>query len=221
MLFIGLSHLVILVSLFLLFILVRIKTSYSKRLRQIGNGLYALRYINQINRESGTINYKGFIEFFLLFVISTSLIVYLFSSYLSNSNFFLIDFWVLLKIILLIASLYLLKLFIFNIFGKIFQLDKELSVHLTNTFLLNEALGISYLPILLLIIYSPFEARLWMFIIAIILFVLFFIFRFVRGLSIITVNSKFSKFYLFLYLCTLEIIPFVVLLRVILDNTGF
>ncbi|MEI7595704.1 MAG: DUF4271 domain-containing protein [Bacteroidota bacterium] len=212
---------VILVTVFLIFILVRIKTSYPKRLKQITDGLYALRYINQINRESGIISYKGFIEFFLLFVINTSLIIYFFQAFSTNSSLNLINFVVLLKICLLVASLYLLKIFIFTVFGKIFQLEKELSVYLTNIFLINEALGLTFLPILLLIIYSPFENKLWLFYIAFLIFVLFFIYRFIRGISIITSSVKFSKFYLFLYLCTLEITPFVILVRIILDNIDF
>lgn len=212
---------IVLVSIFLIFILVRIRNSFSKRVDQIGNGLYAIRYVNQINRESGIVSYKGFVDFFVLFVVSTALIVYLFQVFMTNSNLYFINFWILFKISLIIAGIYLSKIFFFMFFGKIFQLEKELSVYLTNLFLINEALALSFLPVLLLIIYSPFENKMWMFVIALILFIISFAYRFIRGVSIITSNSKFSKFYLFLYLCTLEIIPFFILLRIILDNTRF
>jgi len=40
--------------------------------------------------------------------------------------------------------------------------------------------------------------------------------RLIRGLAIGFNSSRVSKFYLFLYLCTLEILPFIVLVKLIM-----
>jgi hypothetical protein len=52
--------------------------------------------------------------------------------------------------------------------------------------------------------------------IAICIVFLLFIYRFFRGLSIGTGNTKFSLFHLFLYLCTLEILPYMIVAKLVL-----
>jgi len=76
--------------------------------------------------------------------------------------------------------------------------------YIQNILIYNLVLGILLLPLLLLIIYTYHE--LFLFIAGgLAIFILGL--RFIRGIAIGLSDSKFSLIHLFLYLCTLEILP--------------
>ena len=205
------------VTLLIIYGLVRIRISYYKRIKQIINALYAVRYTAQINREDGIYNHKGALELFSIFVLSTALLTYYY--YSNKINMPLSDFkWnIFLKIAGVIILIYLIKAISFNLFSQIIKLEKEFSVYLTNVVIFNEAIGLIFIPFIVLLIYMPFENKKWIYVIAITLFAILYIYRFIRGIIIITSSTKFSKFYLFLYLCTLEILPSLLLIKYLLD----
>ena len=124
---------------------------------------------------------------------------------------------IFLKIAGVIILIYLIKAISFNLFSQIIKLEKEFSVYLTNVVIFNEAIGLIFIPFIVLLIYMPFENKKWIYVIAITLFAILYIYRFIRGIIIITSSTKFSKFYLFLYLCTLEILPSLLLIKYLLD----
>jgi hypothetical protein len=51
---------------------------------------------------------------------------------------------------------------------------------------------------------------------SLIIFMLFFAFRFVKGFFIGTAVTKFSYLFLFVYLCSLEILPLLIIIKLLL-----
>jgi len=79
--------------------------------------------------------------------------------------------------------------------------------YIQNILIYNLVLGILLLPLLLLIVYTYHE--LFLYIAGGLVLIMIFL-RFMRGVAIGLSDPKFSLFHLFLYLCTLEILPLVV-----------
>jgi hypothetical protein len=73
--------------------------------------------------------------------------------------------------------------------------------------------GIILLPALVGIVYLNSTIILY---ITLIICVLLFIFRFMRGFFIGLTLTKFSYLFLFVYLCTLEIMPVLMLIKLLL-----
>ena len=103
-----------------------------------------------------------------------------------------------------------------SISGFVFQMQKEVSDYVVTLFLFCNTLGLFMMPIVICLAFArKVNPRLFIVAGGIIL-ATFLCARLVRGL-IIGINSvRVSRFYLFLYLCTLEILPLVVLLKLFL-----
>ncbi|MBN2682114.1 MAG: DUF4271 domain-containing protein [Bacteroidales bacterium] len=147
-----------------------------------------------------------------LFVLSMSFFLF-FVAQFSEITLFNKDKPLLFLLIYgIIILVYLLKLVVYKILGNLLLAERECNEYLHNVFLYNKAVGISLLPISIGLSYLPPNLHFHLLITGGILFAISFIARVYRGLQI-SYRAKVSPFYLFLYLCTLEIAPFLVLFK--------
>lgn len=114
---------------------------------------------------------------------------------------------VLVLIIFILFRYFYIKLsgFIFQTFDMAIQQNR-----LYNS--LDKGLGLISLPLLLFSIYS--DSKFYLFL-SVIVFVLFLVSRWIFTMVIGIRISKFSWFHIILYLCTLEIIPIILLLKML------
>jgi len=99
----------------------------------------------------------------------------------------------------------LIKILIIWLISVTFKNIETAKEYIQNILIYNMVLGILLLPLLLLIIYTYHELFLYL---AAGMAIIILGLRFIRGIAIGLSDSKFSLFHLFLYLCTLEILPF-------------
>ena len=92
-----------------------------------------------------------------------------------------------------------------------------MATYIFNTFLINNILGIALLPFVCLIAYNQMISASWLILIAVILAGTAFAYRMFRGVLVGLSMPSFSLLYLFLYLCTLEIAPLLILIRIIVS----
>jgi hypothetical protein len=173
--------------------------SNRKRLSQIIKGLYIGRYANQFAREGVSVGNR-----LIIFLSALTVSYYgLLPSQNVASLFFITAF--------IILSIYVIKLTVIKFAGFLFETQKEIREYTVSVFLFCNTVGLFMLPLViclaffkqvnpLIFIYSGFG-----------LIILLFLTRLVRGLIIGLNSPRVSKFYLFLYLCTLEIVPLVIL----------
>ena len=104
------------------------------------------------------------------------------------------------------------------LFGIIFQNAWAAQVYVANAYLFNFLGTIALIPILLVGYYGPLDpaASMTLFHIAAGWVGLLFFLRLVRGMQLILTDAKSSKFYLFYYLCILEIVPILVAIKIFL-----
>lgn len=109
--------------------------------------------------------------------------------------------------------MYLIKFSIVRFAGFIFKTGKEASEYMGTLFLFVNIVGLFMLPVVTCLAFvrqvSPFVFICTGFTIII----GFLAIRLIRGILIGLNSNRVSGFYLFLYLCTLEIVPFVILIK--------
>ncbi|NTW33527.1 MAG: DUF4271 domain-containing protein, partial [Bacteroidetes bacterium] len=121
------------------------------------------------------------------------------------------SFWLYIKILLCILIFYILKTLLYVISGFVFGKTKETSDYLLNVFIFGQIAGIFLLPVMVLTTYLN---NVNIFIVGVLIFSALYSYRLYSGIMYATSVAKISMYYLFLYLCTLEILPILILIKV-------
>jgi hypothetical protein len=180
---------------------------HEKRLKLFGSAIFKRSAATQLIRESPVYAHRSFFPMLSIYIISVTLLIYqateIFSPGSSEGIKTLLLFAEFLGIYLAYSLLKITAIWLISITFKNQDTAKE---YIQNILIYNLVLGILLLPLLLLIIYTYHELFIYLSgALAIILIGL----RFIRGISIGLSDPKFSLIHLFLYLCTLEILPLV------------
>jgi hypothetical protein len=178
---------------------------HSKRLKLLGSALFKRSAELQLIRESPVYSHRSFFPLLSIYVISLILLIQQSMEITSPGSgegiSSLLGFGMFLGFYIAFS---LLKIFIIWLTGITFKNTETAKEYIQNILIYNLALGILLLPLLLLIIYSYHELFIY---IAGGLALIMMGLRFIRGIAIGLSDSKFSLIHLFLYLCTLEILP--------------
>jgi hypothetical protein len=188
-----------------------IQVFYSKRFRQVLLAPYSKRFLNQLVRDGNLFKERISVALSLVYFITFS--VFLFQCYifiLHGNALSHQGFPVFIAIAGIFAGYWFAKVIVIRILGNIFKTVQPTREYLLNLLIINITLGISLLPLLVLAIYlkSVFFLDL-----SIAVIIIFFAFRFIRGFIIGTSISKFSYLLLFVYLCSLEILPLIIIAK--------
>jgi hypothetical protein len=193
--------------------------SNSKRLNQIVKGLYVGRYANQLAREEVSIGNRVVIFLSALFVFTLTLFLYQSASYFGflPGNNVVGTFFIT---VLLIFSIYGIKLLTIRAVGFVFEIQKEIREYTISVFLFCNALGLFLLPVVICLAFLK-QVNPSVFIYSgITIITVFLLTRLARGLIIGFNSTRVSKFYLFLYLCTLEIVPIVIMVKLFIPKNS-
>ena len=189
-----------------IFILVRY--FYYRRFNLFIRAFGSVRLLNQFLREGNLFNERFSIPLFLAYIFSFSLFCYqIIMHYDLNIPFEVGNRKLLLIIAGSIFSIYILKLFIRLFLGVIFKTREETYEHLINIYIFDTIAALLIFPILII---QTYNSRQFLFLIGAAIILIVFFYRLIR-LTILGMNkSKFSGYYLFLYLCSVEILPVLV-----------
>jgi len=194
-----------------IFLLVLTKYYYEKRLGLLASAVFSRSSANLLIRDSNILRHQSFIYLFLIYLISITLLLhqaFRYSDPASGSSWQ--DLLLYLGIVGAVIAFFLIKIILVRLSGLIFRNADTATEYIQNMFIYNLFGGIILLPMLLLISYSG--TPIFLFIAGGSLVILMFL-RFFRGFAVGLSDHKFSLFHLFLYLCTLEILPIVILLK--------
>lgn len=206
------------VLLFVVFsIYVYLNFTNPRKLIQVFLSVYSNQASRQLYREDYRLTKSMSVLLSLAFVI-----VMAFFLFVTNNYFGLIlqgmeplkQFLFFTAMLLL---MYILKLST-NYFISFSTMSQELNNEYTfNVFISCQTLGVALLPLVICIQFSRYPTE-WFLYPAIILCGVFYILRFVRGFIISVAEQNVGIVYIFLYLCTLEILPLLVLIKFLLVN---
>jgi len=155
--------------------------------------------------------------FFFNFVVSFSVFLFLLlKTYAPGPTGKMDNLVLIVSILVLVVIVHLYRLFYIKSTGFIFRTSEKSSQQLNIYINTENALGVLLIPVLLLALYTSAQFIL---LAGIILFFIFLIIRWFKTFFIGLSISGFSVLHLILYLCTLEIIPILIVIKLV-ENTG-
>ena len=179
----------------------------NKRLLSFFSAFFLTRFAGQLQREEYAINNRAGTALLFNFVLVFALFIF---QVLDHFRMHFPDqppFIIYLLLCGGIGIVYFLKIIFIRIVAGIFKADSEAKEYIFYILLFNQLLSIFLLPLVTGIAFiRNFDPSLMIYL-GIGVIVILFIYRLLRGIFIGISKPKISKFYLFLYLCTLEFLP--------------
>lgn len=168
----------------------------------------------QVEKDDRQISTWAFIGLFLLFCATFGLFLYMLASY--NNKYYSVSGMQLFGALsLMVLSLTALKFIVLRVIGFLFDINAVVGEYITTLSLTYFNIAFVFLPVI--VCFSLISAQfipvvLW---VAAILVVVILVWIYIRSSVSIISNFRFHKFYLFIYLCALEICPVLVLVKVL------
>lgn len=188
-----------------------VRVAYTKRIQLLIRSTLRLQILRQVLREELLFSHRASILLFLNFILSAGLILYAVSTYYQVQVFGLLGIQRFAALTLLVLGVYLLKFFGILFLRWLYNDQGVLREYLFEVFSVCKSMGLFLLPLgVIIITVNVGDVPLWMGITGIVSLV-FLLLRTAQGLAL-SFSSSISRIYIILYLCSLEIMPFLLLL---------
>lgn len=194
-----------------LIILAWVKYYNTRRIKQLFKALIARHNVNQLVRDGNLIEERITPGLALVYLTSVAIIAFQFGSAMLSQLLRLPNPLIFLIIITSLGFLWLLKLMLIRLTGFIFKTKQDTSELVLTNLIFNGGIGIIIFPFVVAGFYS---ANLFFTRIAIGILLTGILLRFFRSLVVGFSTQTFSVLYLFTYLCTLEILPVLLIYKV-------
>jgi hypothetical protein len=181
-------------------------------IKSVLQSFYNKQSFSQTDKEGGLINSWAFIGLFILFSLTCGLVLYQLTAY-RNLYYEVSGFQLFITFSVVIGLLFALKFLVLKFIGFIFDINSIVSQYIAilNLTYFNIAFVLLFVSVCFSLLASHFIHLLINFTLGAI--VIIFALQYIRnGVSIIS-NIRFHKFYLFIYLCALEICPILILIK--------
>lgn len=204
--------------LFIVFALyVSIKVSAPKKIFKVFASVFSLQAAKQLLREDYKLNKRVSVFLSLGFLIVIAFLVYITNNYFGLILEGVSPLKQYLFFITIITSVYVIK-FIISYLLSLVILEEELGKEYAfNVFVFSQTIGVVLFPVVLCIQFSKYPAELFLYP-GLIICAGFFALRLFRGIVISVLEQNVGILYIFLYLCALEILPVLVLIKFLLNN---
>jgi hypothetical protein len=166
----------------------------------------------QLDKEGGMINSWAFIALFVLFSSTLGLVLYQLTVYY-KVQVPITGFQLFILLSVLIGLLFALKFLVLKFIGFVFDVNKVVSEYIA-------ILNLTYFNIAFVLLsvatcFSLMSGRYipGLLIFTMVLIAIIFAWQYLRNSVNIISNIRFHKFYLFIYLCALEICPILILIK--------
>lgn len=203
----------------LIFIFALITIAYTRRfhplrIARLWNSTWNVRALRQAIREEPNTP-RANLLFNVSFYLLTALVLYVVVKFfvLHPNNFTGLPLYLVILAGVVVA--YGLKMAGIRAVQTMSDGDFGLSEYEYNVFLINRVIGLFLLPITAFLVYLPIPVVQPFVFSALILFISMMLYRMIRGLFN-AASSGVPVFYIFFYICTLEILPLVVCLKALM-----
>lgn len=167
-----------------------------------------LKLNQRIENNGLTIPY---IVLYLIFIIGSSVFLYIvlrhFTSYMILSS--------LISCLLFIIAVYIIRHLFLYLVGRVFDIEAECDQYNFTIVTYNILFGILLIPLNLLMIFGPETITLYLLYFGIAVFAILFIIRILRGIIVVLPIVVQNKLQFFTYLCTFEILPLLIFIKVV------
>jgi hypothetical protein len=186
----------------------------SRDIKNVLQSFYNKNALSQTDKEGGLINSWAFIGLFLLFCLTSGLVLYQLTVYRNNS-YTLSGFQLFMSFSLIIGLLSAVKFIVLKFIGFVFDANRMVSgyIAILNLTYFNFAFVFLSVGLCFSLLASRFIPQLLTF--TLVLIAIIFAWQYLRNSLNVISNFRFHKFYLFVYLCALEICPVLILIKAI------
>ncbi len=112
-----------------------------------------------------------------------------------------------------LGVIYLVKYTVTAFAGWVFNVKEAAGMYSFIVFLINRVLGISLLPLLILICFYGGDANTVLFTVVVSIVIFLLLYRYGLSLTVIRKNLKVSALHFFIYLCAVELMPLLVIYK--------
>lgn len=190
------------------------RVAFPTELTQIVQAFYNDRVLAQVNKEDNLYSSWPFVFLYILFGFSCGLFLYLVSAHFWGNQrpqglqgFVGISFFVL--------ALFSIKIFATRMLGIVFEAKRLAREYISVLYLCYFNASLVFIPAILMLSLSTTEHSHYIAWGILCLVFGLFAFRLLKSGAAILEKYRFPKFYLITYLCTLEIVPMLILIKVL------
>ena len=180
-----------------------LKSFYWKHAKLLFMGIFAQRYVNQYLREENAFTERVNFITFLLMSINISLIIIKLIPNTSVLEMF--------SVITAVMLFFIVKIGLILLLGSVLRVKDIAKLGIFFSFLFDRALGFFLFPLVIVLYFFAFNITAFVMLIIAIVFIVLFLLKLFWLWKIGTNSFGLSHFYIFLYLCALEISPILLL----------
>lgn len=193
-------------------ILAYLNFNYRRRFSQMIKAVFARNYMNQLIREGNFFKERASLLLLTNYVLIIPLFIYFSSELLFPIKGISKNMLVFSYILLIALSIWAFRILIVKLNSVIFKTPKPAYEILLYIFISNMLLSLIILPLITIYYFTHLDIFLFL---GLGIYLSIYIIRLIREFIIGMSYSIFSVLHLFLYLCCLEIIPVVILIKII------
>lgn len=189
-----------------------VRIVYQRRLQRLFNSLVRLQILRQVMREELVFSHRASVLLFFNFVLLAALIIYLALKYYGATlpaGEGLKSYGIVAGAV---AAVYFGKLVLNRFIRRLLSDAGLIREYLFEVFLVNKVAGLFAIPLALGMAFLNIEDVAPLFLAALFFAMAMLLYRIIQGL-LMSASYPVSPVYIILYLCTLEILPFVVLIK--------
>ncbi len=181
-------------------------------LRAVIQSFYNKQAFTQLDKEGGLINSWAYIGLFILFCFALGMVLYQYTLY-KDIYYEITGFQLFVSLSVAIGLLFAFKFLLLKFLGFVFEINSLVShyIAILNLTYFNIAFLLLAVAASFSLLSAKFIPLLLVFTVALI--VIIFAWQYIRNSINIISNFRFHKFYLFIYLCALEICPVLILIK--------
>lgn len=199
---------VIVISLFLIFNFLRRKQINILELLQ---SAIDHRALDRLLRDSNLTHPTSQAPIAMIMLLPISLIGY--CSFMPHSSKVLVDITTYLLVLVVCFAIYFIRNGVMRLIGSAFGNNEAVNLYLASNYIFHLLYAIVGAGMAFFVCYTGEMGQVFLFA-TLGMLGLLLLARFIRGMQIILTLSKNSRFYLFYYLCILEIVPIVIIAKV-------
>ena len=185
---------------------------FSKDVSNVVQSFYSKTTLSYIDKEGGLINIWAFVGLFILFSLTSGFVLYQITKYY-NIYYSISGFRLFILLSAIISLLFTVKFLVLKFVSFIFDINRPVSQYIAilNLTYFNITFVLLSIAICFCLLSTQYIPSLL--IITLIIIAIIFAWQFIRNSLNIISNFRFHKFYLFIYLCALEICPILILIK--------
>jgi hypothetical protein len=210
------SRLALIVNIFLFLALTILVTFFRTQLNRAYRAFLNDNMLGQLQRERETVGGLPYYLFYTLFFFSAGFFIYQLSHHFEYEMLRGQQWLSFLLCTGLLTAFFLSKHILLSIIAFIFPIQKEIRLYSMTIIVFSLMLGLLLLPSNLLLSFAPESLARSVVLISLLIIAAIYLFRVLRSLFIGNKFLLFHKFHFLLYICTVEIAPMVIIIRLFL-----